>query len=70
MAKKKLSEKNQELEVALELKDSFATKRHKEQVFLTELRHKVAKEIIGIKDTVARKRHNERVDLIKMKFDE
>ena len=69
MAKKKLSEHNQELEVALQLKDSFAVKRYKEQVFLTELRHKVAKDIIGLKDKVATKRHEERVDLIKMKFE-
>lgn len=59
---------NNELKMALGLKDKFAKSRFSEKKDLTLLRHKLAMELIEVKDKVATKRHSERIDVLKRRL--
>lgn len=56
---------NEDIKIALSLKDSFQVKRHMEHVDLAKLRHKLSLKVIEIRDKIATKRHQERIKILK-----
>ena len=55
---------NQELKVALNLKDKFAGKRHGEKIELLTVRDGLMVKIIKLRDEMAMKRHQERLKIL------
>jgi len=55
---------NQELKVALSLKDKFAGKRHNEKIELLTVRDRLMVKIIKLRDEKEMKRHQERLKIL------
>lgn len=59
---------NQELKIALNLKDKFAGKRHSEKIELLNLRDTLVVRVIKLRDEMATKRHQERLNILLEKY--
>lgn len=59
---------NNELKIALGLKNSFARRRHEEKLELLQVRDKLTTRIINLRDAVSGKRHKERLEILSQKW--